>query len=928
MPVGRYIQTSFTSGEFNQLLWSREDVTFFYSSARVIENLIPLPKGGVKRREGLKYAGRQRGDVSQIAVPGSFTTFTITAANGGGGGNLVDGDESTTSTTTTGISTTAEYEVFKMEFVPDMSLTMADLRGVVINNLPSGVTSATLQLQYSDDDITYTTFASMVVGNTAYGRRFFTSPINTSPVSARYWRVIVSNPGGATDYGSATVTIADVMFFTNEDYSDSGATSPNWNLARITTSITDEYFIVLQAFNADIYSVTTGAFVASVYIPHTAAQVPDIKYSTYLDTIVLYHEDVRPFIIQRIGGDTLWRSDDFAFASVPRFPFASGTVSGGVNEIQELSFLSFAGGEKIRFEYSGQVSSEINWAKSTGTDGPAIKAALEGLDDITSVTVTAISVERYQVEFTGVDGKQSWATIIPLVLTGSGIANNTRVQYGRPDTDDLWSATRGYPRCGTFYQGRHWMAGFKARPDVIAASRAGAMDDFKEDFDPVASSPIVVAPNIDEQITILNAYAGRHLQFFSSSAELYVPDEPITPSNIALKISSRYGHSAKTQPVSLQGGTLFVDRNGSAIREYLFLDAEQSYSAEAVSLFAGHLVAEPQSITLRRESDVEEPTMLMVANTGTDDNGDTVPAAICVLDRTQKITAFARIKTNGTPLGFVAAQGGQVMALVERQMNGNKWHYLEILDASYNTDVAGKQANPDIDDFTATAGQTAFTYTFTSPASASDVAVWEWVNEAWSKVSSSDYTVDLGTKTVSFSTGRTEGDKIRINKRVGIVDLSAAADLHYAGQTLQVFVDDRALGEYTVDGSRQINLGSDRFDFSVEYGFKFIPKLTMHPFKGKGDISPTMKRQRIFRCLVQMQRSAEASIGITGETLHDMKLTSLDGSIIDETGKTTLFSGQKRVSAMGKWLIEPTVEISQVKPGPLQVRSVTYDVRY
>ncbi len=91
MPTSRHIQTSLSAGEFDPLLWSREDVSFFYNSARIIENAVPLPQGGAKRREGWRYRALQRGPISEISLGGA----TVTGPNGGTTGNLTDGDETT-----------------------------------------------------------------------------------------------------------------------------------------------------------------------------------------------------------------------------------------------------------------------------------------------------------------------------------------------------------------------------------------------------------------------------------------------------------------------------------------------------------------------------------------------------------------------------------------------------------------------------------------------------------------------------------------------------------------------------------------------------------------------------------------------------------------------------------------------------------------
>jgi len=431
----------------------------------------------------------------------------------------------------------------------------------------------------------------------------------------------------------------------------------------------------------------------------------------------------------------------------------------------------------------------------------------------------------------------------------------SRKQFGKKDFDALWSATRGYPSCGTFYQGRHWMGGFKARPDVIVASRAGALFDFKEDADPVAASPIVVAPNIDEQVTIQNIYPGRHLQIFTSSAELYVPDEPITIDNIALKATSRHGSSANVNPVDVQGGTLFVDRNGRALREYLFTDAEQSYSAEPVSLLAGHLMSSPRSLVLRRARDVDEPTILLVANTGADRNGNQVPAAMCVIDRAQQVTGFFRIKTQGTPLEFATTQSGDAFAMVHRALAGTAWRFLEQFDDGFMSDCS---------------------VSISGSGSIIDVSDYPWLE----------------------------------------------------GQTVEVHGDGLPLGAFTVS-SGSIDLGTASFATSAEVGLKQVPRIVLHPYKGRGELSPTMQNMRIFRALLQLERTGAVAItGHDGGRARQVSLQNYDSGLMDPTLEEVLFTGPKRIGGLGRWQKEPTVEITQIEPMPFLLRSITYDIRF
>jgi hypothetical protein len=917
MPTSRHTQSTLASGEFDPLLNDREDVSFFYTSAKRIENAIVLPQGGAKRREGLRRADYTRGALTEPAMAG----YTFSAPNGGTGAKMLN-----TSTdplvTTTGISTTAAYVIGHFDAGSAVRVSMLDFVAV----LSGGTDLATISLQSSDDDSAWTTRDSLTVGTIAYARRFALSPDNDLG-EHRYWRLIVDNPGGATDFGTETITLYGVQIQQEAGKSASGAVPPNARMVRLTATTTAEFWLVMTAGNCDIWT-TAGVWKAAVTIPHSDAQVPEIKVSQQRDSLIVYQRDNPVHQIQRLDNDDdQWRGDPFVFETVSQFPFADATT-GGQNEQQEINFQSMGAGNRLVFELNGDISAEVAWSATPATNITNFTNALEGLEGISSVTVTNPATNAYLIEWDGEDANTFFPIIIVDILDGSGIADISRKQYGRPNQEDLWSETRGYPACGTFYQGGHYMGGFRSVPDVVARSRLGNFAEFKEDQDPVATSPLVLQPDIDDLIEVRAIYPGRSLQIFTSSAELYFPDEPITPENAALKVTSRRGHQARTQPVDVQGGTFFVDRNGTAIREYLFSEAEQSYTSEPISTLGGHLVQQPVDMTLRRSVDTDEPTIVYVINRGRDRDFNKVPAAALTVDRAQQISAMARITTLLGEFGAVAAsQAGEVAFLVTRQLAGNEWTYLEIFDEDHMGDHSVEVANPSLETFTATASQTVFTYTFTSPTEEIDVGVFTREDEldVWRRVDPDDYTLDTGAKTVTFDTGRAVGTKVAIAPRqtsfaVGHGDLD--------GIECYLHVDGRAQGAHTPSSGSVTILGDEGFFFHARLGLRMVPNIILQAFKGQGGQSPTMQRQRIFRALLNMERTANVAVCIEGQTPKTVALSKWDANPYDADLEETLFSGQVRVSGLGGWLVEPRLRITQNEPGPWSLRAARYDIRW
>lgn len=1006
MPQGRHQQTSLSSGEFDPLLDQREDVSFYYSSVSVLENVVPLKQGGGKRRDGWGFRALQRGPITAV----DFSGATITAANGGDVASLTDGSASTvfesgdTATITAitnanpavvtaaghgfttgdsvqiadvvgmgvpsgstatitdasqadpcvitaashglttgdtvritgvtgmtelnnaeytvtiidpdsfslddtdssgftayvsggsaekilaasvndfagtitvisadafeldgfdtsaadaytsgGVATkgagqVAEYEVWRADMAASITPALWDADGLRVTRLPAELDGVTLALQRSDDAAAWTTAASLSVGNISYNRRFGAAP-DSDLGSARYWRLIIDN-AAADDLGAATVELSQIRAHTEAGYSSGGAVG-EFSMHRLTSSIDDEYILVATAGNCDVFRKADGAWVAAVSIPHDSNQVAQIKNAPNLDTLIFYHQEQPQWLIQRLGSDENWRGAAVSFDSVTDFAFDDGNVGGGRNEVQFVRFSGMSNGDKFLVEFNATTSSEVIWTGSATDNAANLKAAIESLPDISSVAVTVDSGDNLNIEFTGADGEKPWPILIIDILTGTGTATISRKQYGKRPFDALWSATRGYPSCGAFYQGRHYMGGFAARPDLVVGSRAGSLFDFAEDADPVARSPLVLAPNTDDQVTVQNIYPGRHLQIFTSSAEVYVPSEPISFENVALKVTSRHGATSGVQPVDVQGGTLFVDRNGTALREYLFTDTEQSYTAEPVSRLAPHLVSSPRSMVLRRGRKSDEPTLLFMANTGNDDEGNPVPAAMVAIDRAQQITGFGRIKTNGTPLEFATTQAGDGFCMVRRELAGSPWNYLEQMDAELLNDCSVKVA---------------------TVGSVVDLSAYPWL----------------------------EGEEV-----------TAFADGVYAG-------------EHTVTGG-QIDVAPMVIETSAEVGLRQVPRIVLHSYKGRGDASPTMRKMRIHTVLLQLQNTTAIAVGYGRKGPRPVALTKYDEDNLDPTAAELLFSGSKRVKGMGEWQTEPKLEITQLEPGPFLLKSLTYDVRF
>ena len=141
------------------------------------------------------------------------------------------------------------------------------------------------------------------------------------------------------------------------------------------------------------------------------------------------------------------------------------------------------------------------------------------------------------------------------------------------------------------------------------------------DFNPgegLDDDAIEATLDTDSVNAIVGLFSGRDLQIFTKGGEFFVPQsslDPITPSNIVINGSTRRGAKEGIKPVGVESGTIFIQRSGKSVREFLFSDVELSYVSNNISLLSSHLLSTPIDMALRKATSTTEGDMLMIVNT-------------------------------------------------------------------------------------------------------------------------------------------------------------------------------------------------------------------------------------------------------------------------------------------------------------------------
>ena len=173
------------------------------------------------------------------------------------------------------------------------------------------------------------------------------------------------------------------------------------------------------------------------------------------------------------------------------------------------------------------------------------------------------------------------------IVTAGANANANAVGGGSPKIETHAPTTqweeqsyilRGFPAAVTFHENRLWFGGTLSQPDGIWASRSGLYFNF-DVGDAEDDDALDLTASIGEINTVRHIVSNRDLQIFTNTSELYIPaftDKPITPTNAQIRRQTPYGASF-VRPQSLDGATVYVQKNGSVVREYIYSDAEAAY---------------------------------------------------------------------------------------------------------------------------------------------------------------------------------------------------------------------------------------------------------------------------------------------------------------------------------------------------------------
>ena len=460
----------------------------------------------------------------------------------------------------------------------------------------------------------------------------------------------------------------------------------------------------------------------------TSAMLSSIVWTQSADTMIIVQEDMQPQRLVRGATDASWTISSITFDSIPKYSFdlrvfepnasitpsaVSGNITltasaytGDTGNLQAATSTSVtlksaasstdnifigmcvqmttgtqAGKARKITAYNGTTKVATTFpawdtAPLTGDSYKVVPFALESVNQY----VNAVPQGRARIlEFVS-DTEVRAITEYPFFDTTTRTVGNWTVECFY---EDVWSATKGWPRTVTFHEGRLYFGGSKSRPSTIWGSKIGIFYDFvpTESLDDDAIEATLDTSSLN---VIVDMISGRDLQVFTTGGEFYVPQggtDPITPLTLAFKAVSRNGTKPGTRVQALESGSVYIQRSGKSVNEFLFSDSQLTYVTQRISLLAGHLLKAPTRMALRRANSTDEGDLLMMAN-----DTDGTMAVFSVM-RSQQITAPSEYITDGNFLD-VQVDVSDIYVAVKRTFDGTNRYFVELFRDGLFTDCA------------------------------------------------------------------------------------------------------------------------------------------------------------------------------------------------------------------------------------------------
>ena len=397
-----------------------------------------------------------------------------------------------------------------------------------------------------------------------------------------YVRFLVNGQALLETAKAVVSVVAGVVTVTGHGWSTGDDVFIGTRFHRITVTGADTFTTKDLWGNATVAAGATASRVYTLATPYLAADLFTLHYAQNSDVLTISHPGYATRELKRLGA-TNWTLTAATFApsvSVPTGVGVVATVGTGGNQNPQSYCVT-------KIDADGVTESLASSTVSTSNN-------LTVSGNYNTISWTSVSGFRYNVYKKRGGAFGYIGQIVATGVSSSIVDDNVLADTTKTPPEDIYTLNTGageYPSAVTYHEQRRWFAGTTNAPQTMWGTRNGTESNLTN------SVPSQDDDGLQFRIASRQQNAIRHLLPLADLIALTVGGEfriyadgapNITPTSLSIKPQG-YSGASDVQPALTSGSVLYVQAQGSRIREMAYNWQSSAYTSIDISIMAPHL---------------------------------------------------------------------------------------------------------------------------------------------------------------------------------------------------------------------------------------------------------------------------------------------------------------------------------------------------